>query len=249
MTLAFLLGAAFLAAFVDAVVGGGGLISMPALLTVGLPPAYALGTNKVASSMGAITSFLSFWTAGKLNKKLVCTLMPLSFCGAIAGAYTVKLLPPEVMKNFIVVLLVCMAIYTNRRKDWGDVSRVKEFTAKVLVCLCCMALAIGFYDGFFGPGTGTFLIFGFLFTGFDFVTAAGNAKALNFASNFGALLTFWGVGTVYWQYGIPMGIAMICGAFLGSRVAIAKGAAYVRPLYLTVTTLLIGKLVYEAIFK
>ena len=112
-----------------------------------------------------------------------------------------------------------------------------------------MALALGFYDGFFGPGTGSFLIFGFLFLGYDFVTAAGNAKALNFASGAGALVSFAVAGTVYWNYGIAMGISMILGAIVGSKVAITKGASYVRPLYLIVTTLLVGKQVYELLFK
>lgn len=153
------------------------------------------------------------------------------------------------MKNVIVVLLVAVAVYTYRRKDWGDVSAVKQLGLAALFGSVVMAFGIGFYDGFFGPGTGSFLIFGFLFLGYDFVTAAGNAKALNFASGIGALLSFTLSGSVLWTYGLLMGFAMVIGAYFGSRMAIRHGASYVKPLYLIVTTLLIGKQVYELLFK
>ena len=153
------------------------------------------------------------------------------------------------MKNIIVVLLVAVAFYTYFRKDWGDVSNIKKFSKTILVGTVFIALGLGFYDGFFGPGTGSFLIFGFLFLGYDFVTAAGNAKALNFASGAGALVSFALAGTVHWNYGIAMGISMIFGAIVGSKVAITKGASYVRPLYLIVTTVLVGKQVYELLFR
>ena len=222
-TIAFLLLAGFIASFIDSTVGGGGLISTPALLALGLPVNFALGTNKLAASMGSLMSVFSFWRAGKINQKVALSLMPLSFLGSALGAYVVYLLPEQLMKNVIVVLLVVVAVYTYRRKDWGDV--------------------------FFGPGTGSFLIFGFLFLGYDFVTAAGNAKALNFASGIGALLSFTLSGSVLWTYGLLMGVAMVTGAYFGSRMAIKHGASYVKPLYLIVTTLLIGKQVYELLFK
>ena len=133
--------------------------------------------------------------------------------------------------------------------DWGDVSAVKQLGLAALLGSVVMAFGIGFYDGFFGPGTGSFLIFGFLFLGYDFVTAAGNAKALNFASGIGALLSFTLSGSVLWTYGLLMGFAMVIGAYFGSRMAIRHGASYVKPLYLIVTTLLIGKQVYELLFK
>ncbi len=245
----FLSVAGFIAAFIDSTVGGGGLISTPALLALGMPVPYALGTNKLAASMGALMSVISFWRAGKINKKMASSLMPLSFVGSAIGAYVVYLLPEELMKNIIVVLLVAVAVYTYFRKDWGDNATVEHFGMGALLGAVAMAFGIGFYDGFFGPGTGSFLIFGFLFLGFDFVTAAGNAKALNFASGIGALMSFAMSGTVLWLHGLIMGAAMIVGAYFGSRMAIKKGASYVRPLYLFVTTLLIGKQVYEILMK
>jgi len=248
VTVVFLIVAGFISAFIDSTVGGGGLISTPALLSLGLPVPYALGTNKVAASMGCLTSVISFWRAGKI-KKAAFALMPLSFLGSALGAYVVYLLPEKLMKNIIVVLLVAVAVYTYRRKDWGDTSAVQQLGIHALIGAIVMASAIGFYDGFFGPGTGSFLIFGFLYLGYDFVTAAGNAKALNFASGIGALISFAVSGTIIWSYGIIMALSMIVGAVCGSRLAIKKGAAYVRPLYLVVTTLLIGKQVYEILLK
>ena len=240
--------AGFVAAFMDASVGGGGLVSTPFLLGMGIPVPFALGTNKMASAMGSAMSVFSFWRAGKINA-LAWKSMFFSFAGSALGAYVVYLLPQKLMKNIIVVLLVLVAIYTYRRKDWGDNSVLQKIDTGVLVKSILIASVLGFYDGFFGPGTGSFLIFSFLFLGLDFVTAAGNAKVLNFASGLGGLFSFAMSGTVIWSYGLLMGICMITGAFFGSRLAIKKGAAYVRPLYLIVTTLLIGKQVYEIICK
>ena len=248
-TIAFLAVASFIASFIDSTVGGGGLVSVPMFLSLGLPVPVALGTNKVAASMGMFTSVLSFWRAGKINKKMAACMMPLAFIGSIIGAYVVYLLPEMLMKNIIVVMLIAVAVYTYRRKDWGDQATLKKLGYAALAGAFIMAFALGFYDGFFGPGTGAFLIFGFLFLGFDFVTAAGNAKALNFASGIGALIYFASNGSVLWMYGFIGGVFMILGAICGSRMAIKYGAAYVRPLFLIVTTLLIGKQVYEIIMK
>ncbi|HIU64979.1 MAG TPA: TSUP family transporter [Candidatus Avacidaminococcus intestinavium] len=245
LVMLFLIVAAFIAAFIDSTVGGGGLISTPALLATGMPVSLALGTNKVAATMGSLASFISFWRAGKIQKKVVLLLMPLSFIGSALGAYVVYLLPAALMKNIIVILLVLVAVYTYCRKDWGDISHVKKFSLTLVTGIIIMVFSLGFYDGFFGPGTGSFLIFSFLFLGYSFVDAAGNAKALNFASGAGALLSFAISGTVYWVYGLAMGISMIFGAVFGSRMAIKHGASYVRPLYLGVTSLLIGKQIYD----
>lgn len=247
--IAFLAVSGFIAAFIDSTVGGGGLISTPALLSMGLPVSYALGTNKVAAASGSLMSMISFWKAGKINRKLALGLMPIAFIGSALGAYVVYLLPEKLMKNLIVILLIAVAVYTYRKKEWGDVSTVQKLGYGALITALLMAFGLGFYDGFFGPGTGSFLIFGFLFLGFDFVSAAGNAKALNFASGLGAMMSFAFNGTIVWSYGIIMGIAMVTGAYFGSKTAITKGASYVKPLYLAVTTLLIGKQVYEIVFR
>lgn len=244
--LTFLLITGFLASFIDSVVGGGGLIAVPALLFAGFPPFVVLGTNKLAGTMSSLTSTLSFMRSGKIDFSLVKYLFPFSVAGAVLGSYTVRQIPSEFMKPMVIALLIGVTIYTLLKKDWGEISTYRGIKKRTFVLSIVISFAIGFYDGFFGPGTGSFLIFSFLMLGFDFVTAAGNSKVLNFGSNVASLITFMLLGNVNYQYGIPMGLAMIAGALLGSRVAIRKGAGYIRPLFIIVTTLLIGKQLWDA---
>ncbi|MFD0769918.1 TSUP family transporter [Bacillus sp. CGMCC 1.60114] len=240
-TLSFLVLSGFFAAFVDSVVGGGGLISIPALLFTGLPPSTAIATNKLASSMGSLTSTISFIKSGKVNFPLVSKLFPLTVVGSFLGAYIVKHISSEVLKPLILVLLIAVAIYTILKKDWGKDSRYQGMSWKRGLIFAVAVLSIGFYDGFFGAGTGSFLLFSFLIIGFDFVQSAGNAKVLNFGSNIAALIMFLYLDVVNFSYGIPMGIAMILGALVGSNFAIKKGVSYVRILFIVVTLFLIGK--------
>lgn len=240
-TLLFLVIAGFIAAFIDSVVGGGGLISIPALLFTGMSPSAALATNKFSSSMGSLTSTISFIRAGKVNFKFVIKFLPLTVGGSIIGAYVVHFVSPDILKPLILVILVVVAIYTIVKKDWGKETLYKGLTRNKLIMMLLLIFAIGFYDGFLGPGTGSFLLFAFLIIGFDFVQAAGNAKILNFGSNIAALVVFLSMGTVNFAYGIPMGIAMVAGALVGTNFAIKKGSSYVRVLFIGVTVLLIGK--------
>lgn len=214
-------------AFIDSVVGGGGLISIPALLFTGISPSATLATNKLASSMGSLTSTISFIRAGKVNFKFVMKLFPLTVIGAILGAYVVHFVSPEILKPLILILLVIVAIYTILKKDWGKDAKYKGLKRKKMIMLIIAIFAIGFYDGFLGPGTGSFLLFSFLIIGFDFVQVAGNAKVLNFGSNIAALIIFLSMGSVNFVYGIPMGFAMVVGALVGSNFAIKK----VLPMY------------------
>ncbi|MFC0213738.1 sulfite exporter TauE/SafE family protein [Paenibacillus chartarius] len=239
--LLFLVVTGFVAAFIDSIVGGGGLISVPALLFTGLPPNLVLGTNKLGGTMSSLTSTISFLFSGKIDRKLGMRLFPLSFLGAIGGTYLVHLVPPEFMKPLVVILLAAVLIYTLLKKNWGGSASFAGLTGWRATALAAGALALGFYDGFFGPGTGSFIIFMFLFFGFDFVGASANAKVLNFGSNLASLGTFIALGSVNWYYGLPMGIAMIGGALVGSQLAVRKGTAYVKPLFIIVTTILIGK--------
>lgn len=247
--LCFLMGAGFVAAFIDSVVGGGGLISLPALLMVGLPPTMALGTNKMASVMGSCTSTLSFLRSGKIDLKIIRWQFPLSFIGSAAGVYTVQQIPSQFLKPLVIVMLVAVTIYTFCKKDWGAISTYSGVAGRTAWLSGLAAFTIGFYDGFFGPGAGSFFIFCFLMVGFDFVVAAGNAKALNFASNIAAVLAFAYFGSIQYAYAIPMGIAMIAGALAGSRMAIIKGAAYVRPLFIFMSVLLISKQIWDTLQK
>jgi uncharacterized protein len=245
----FLIAAGFVAAFVDAVVGGGGLVTLPALLAVGLPPSLALGTNKFASTMSSLTSMTTFLMHGKIQLRLVAALFPLSLGGAALGAYIIHRLPSDFLRPLVVVLLVAVTIYTLLKKNWGAASVYQGLSTRSAVLLGCGALAIGFYDGFFGPGTGSFLIFMFIFFGFDFVRASANAKVLNFASNLAALIMFWSLGSVSFTYGLPMGLAMILGAYTGSRMAVKHGVKFVKPLFVIMTVGLIGKQIWDVLMK
>ncbi|AGK53702.1 TSUP family transporter [Bacillus sp. 1NLA3E] len=235
----------FLAAFIDSVVGGGGLITLPALLFTGLTPASAVATNKLAGSVGSFTSTIMFYRSGKLNLSSVYKLFPLVFIGSMMGAWTVHLMNPEVLKPLMLVMLAIVAIYTIFKKDWGSISTYKKLANRHLIIFIMLIFVIGFYDGFIGPGTGSFLIFTFLMIGFDFLEAAGNAKFLNFGSNIAALLMFMFLGQINYAYGIPMGLAQIAGAICGSKFAIKRGSGYVRALFILVTILLLAKNVYN----
>ncbi|OEH91589.1 TSUP family transporter [Bacillus solimangrovi] len=244
-TIVLLFSFGFLAAFIDAVVGGGGLISIPALLFSGLSPSAAIATNKLASSMGSLTSTIAFIRSGHVDFRLVIRLLPLVFCGSLLGAYIVNDVSPDILKPLVLVLLIAVAIYTIIKKDWGSKSTYRKLTWKKASIFALIITLIGFYDGFFGAGTGSFILFAFLIIGFDFVQSAGNAKFLNFGSNIAALIMFIHLDAVVFSYGIPMGIAMVLGAFVGSNFAIKQGVTYVRGLFIIVTVFLIGKNIYD----
>lgn len=245
LSILFILFAGFVSGFVDAVVGGGGLISTPALLSIGLPPHIALGTNKLASSMGSLTSMLAFIRSGKVNLKITRKLFPLSFAGSTLGVILVHFLSSDVLRPLILILLVAVTIYTLLKKNWGRSSTYRGISQKAWLLFVPLIFLIGFYDGFLGPGTGSFLIFSFLTVGFDFVTAAGNAKVLNFSSNIAGLITFAVLGYVNYGIGLFMAVSLITGAICGAHFAIRRGASYVKLLFVVMTLALIGKNTFD----
>ena len=161
--------------------------------------------------------------------------------GSALGVLAVQQVPSEFLRPLIVVLLVAVVLYSLLKKDWDRDTEPRKLTGRMLALSMLVALVMGFYDGFFGPGTGSFLLFAFLMLGFDFIGATANTKALNFASNLAATVFFAASGMIDYQMGIFMGISMIFGAYCGARFAITKGVAYVRPMFIVVTTMLIGK--------
>jgi len=221
---------------------------MPALLMAGLPPGVALATNKVGGTASSLASTVSYLKSGHVDKKLAFALFPLSFVGSALGSYTVTRLPSEFLKPLVVVLLVVVLIYTLFKKSWDNALPYRGLTNVKRALIGVAAFAIGYYDGFFGPGTGSFLLFAFLLLGFDFIRAAGNARLLNFASNIASLLTFLAFGHIHFAYGLPMAGAMAIGAWMGSRFAIKRGSTYVKPLFIAVTSLLIGKQLWDVLF-
>ncbi|ATF11516.1 TSUP family transporter [Brevibacillus sp. HB1.4B] len=239
----------FIAAFIDSTVGGGGLISLPALLGLGMPPYLALGTNKLAGTISSATSSYTFIKNGKFDKKLMLILFPVSLIGAYFGAKTVLFVPQEFLKILVVIMMALIFVYTLFNKRFGQDSNYKGLTKFTLGIGIPFTFLIGFYDGFFGPGTGSFFVFLMvLLFGYDFVIAAGNGRILNLASNISALFVFTMEGKVVFMTGLIMGIAMLLGANLGAKMAIKTGVRYVRPLFLVVSITLIVKMVYELIF-
>lgn len=237
----------FLAAFIDSVVGGGGLISTPALLAIGLPPAIALGTNKLASVFGSLTSTIRFIRARHVDINVVAKLFIFVFLAAAGGAVLATMLPAQVLKPLIIVVLAVVFVMTILRKEWGNVRTFSHFTLGKAILFAVLFIVIGFYDGFVGGGTGSFMLFVLLMFGFDFLSAAGNAKVLNFASNLGALVLFIILGQVNYVLGLIMAVSMICGSYVGAQFAIKKGVGYVKVLFIVVTAVLIVKNTYDFI--
>lgn len=243
--LLFLIFFGFMAAFIDSIVGGGGLISVPALMWTGLPPVAVLATNKGAAIFSSLTSFVTFLRSGKMDIWLIKRLFPVALLGSGAGVFTVRLIPPDILRPLVTVMLMLVLIYTLFKKDWGSESHYEGMSTRKLLLAGIVSFTLGFYDGFFGPGAGSFMLFAFLMIGFDFLGAAAGARALNFASNLAAFVLFAWLGLIEYSYAVPMGIAMIAGAYSGARLALTRGTGFVRPLFIIMTTVLIGKQLLE----
>ena len=244
----FLAIASGFAGFVDAMAGGGGLIQLPALL-VGLPNKdlpLILGTNKVPSIFGTAAAARNYFKNIKPDLPLTTTMMVPAFAGSMAGAGLAATIPKEFFKPFLVFLLLVVAIYTWRKPELGMSENLKYTNRKRLVIVAVMGLLIGFYDGIFGPGTGTFLVF-FLVSaiGFAFLKASATAKLVNIATNAGAILSFQLTGHIWWQLGLLLAFANVTGAIIGSRLAIRGGSPLVRKVFLAVTFLLIARVAWD----
>ena len=238
----------FMAAAVDAIAGGGGLISLPALLMVGVPPHLALGTNKFAASMASLNSSITFARSGKVNFSLVKWQIPFTLIGAFLGAWAVLSVSSAFLNKAVLVLILIVGIYTLLHKNLGMENQYKGLDFPKIVIGCLFAFALGFYDGFFGPGTGSFLIFSFIaLYGFDFVVASANSKVLNFTSNIASLLLFAWHGKIDFFYGIPMALFMILGSYVGTKLAIRRGAQLVKPIFIIMSLLVAAKLIYQSI--
>lgn len=233
----------FFAALVDSMVGGGGLISLPALIATGMPTHLALGTNKFAASSGAISSSIAYLKSGNVNKRLMKFLFPCSLIGSAIGVKVVLGLNPDFLKAIIIFLVAIIGIYTLMNKELGLKNNYIEPDRTKMVKGFSLASFFGFYDGFFGPGTGSFLIFGLIHIfGYDFKNAAANAKVLNLASNFTAAVIFLINGQVAFKYGIPMAISMIIGARVGTHFALKGGSKFIKPIFVIVSFALVFKM-------
>jgi uncharacterized protein len=243
-TIVLLAFAALFAGTVDAIAGGGGLITVPALLAAGLPPHVALGTNKGQSTFGSGAALVAFWRAGRVDRRQAAFAFPLGFTGAIIGAMIVSAISPAVLRPIVIGLLIGAAVLLLVKKPTRDedAPRARWWIPALL------ALVIGGYDGFFGPGTGTFLIVGFVaLCGRSLVHASADAKVVNFAANLAALTVFANRGVVVWTISLPMALGQLLGGSLGAHFAMRGGARVVRIMVLVVSSALIAKLVYDVL--
>ncbi len=234
----------FLAGFVDSIAGGGGLISTPSLLLAGLPPHIALGTNKVAASLGTLTSSHEFFKSNKLNKELLKMLVPFAFAGAVIGVTTLQFISPRLLEMLIPFMIFGVAIYTVISKRVGMEDSYEGLHSGNKVKGKLLTSVLGFYDGFFGPGTGTFFMFGLVkIFKFDFTVATANTKVLNFTTGFAALLTFLYNGQINWRYGLFSSIFMVAGSKIGSRMAIKNGAKFIKPIFVAMSVVMAVKMI------
>lgn len=246
----FLFLVALVAGTVDAIAGGGGLLTMPALLAVGLPAHLALGTNKGQSVFGSFAALARFWRSGLVDRPRARLTFPLGFAGSLAGAALVLLIRPDVLRPLVLVLLVAVAIFLTFRRPSATPSKLAASPQERAAWAAISALTIGAYDGFFGPGTGTFLIIAFVgLLGDTLTRASASAKVVNFASNFAAVLIFATRGMVVWAFSLPMALGQLCGGWLGAHLAVKKGDALVRRVVLGVVLALSIKLAYDLYTK
>lgn len=241
--------AGFLAAFVDSIAGGGGLISLPAYLLAGVPPHLALGTNKFSSTAAACTSSLKFAKSGKVNFKMLKYTAPLTFIGAALGVISVLNVNQDFLYTLVLILILFVGLYSFFSKSIGLEDNFKGLNRKNIFLGAILALFLGFYDGFFGPGTGSFLIFGLItIFGFDFVNASGNAKVLNLVSNITSLVLFGFHGQINYTLGIPVALFMILGARMGTIMALKRGSKLIKPIFIVMSLAVACKMLYQMFF-
>ncbi|MFB9246008.1 TSUP family transporter [Massilia antarctica] len=244
--------AAFLAGLVDAVVGGGGLIQVPVLFSV-FPrevPATLLGTSKFAGIFGTGAAAVNYARKVRVAWSAAAPAAVSALLLSFAGAYTVTKVPADFVRTLLPFVLVAVAVYTFRKKDFGSVHAPLHSGMTERLVAVGIGAAIGFYDGFFGPGTGSFLLFLYVrFFGFDFLSASAAAKVVNVACNLSALMWFGYSGHILWQLGLLMAVCQVAGSLVGTKLAIKHGSAFVRKLFLVVVSLLIVKTSVDAIVK
>jgi len=245
--LPFLCAAAFVAGLVDAIAGGGGLVTVPALLAAGLPPPLALGTNKGQAVFGAVTSAASFWGRRALDRERAALGFAAGFAGSWLGARAVLAVPPRPLRVVVIVLLlVAVTIVLLRRKVQPHPRHWRPGQARA--ALIAIALVLGAYDGFFGPGTGSMLVIAFATVFGDALTrASGNAKIVNLASNLAAFTLFAWHGTVLWRLSLPMAAANAVGAATGAHLAVRNGDRLVGAVVVIVVLAVVVKLAFDLI--
>ena len=233
----------FAAGFIDAIAGGGGLLTLPALLTAGLPVDQALGTNKGQSPFGTLTSLVRYWRAGLIDKKRALASAVPAAIGSGIGVLLVTAIDPKILTPIVMVLLAAVAIFMifYRRPKVAPDPRKRHAGIAIAV-----AGLIGMYDGFFGPGTGIFLIVAYAYLWRDPLDhASANAKVANFASNVTALVVFSMKGAIVWTYALPMAVGQIAGSLIGAQMTIKRGTKVVRIAAVVVSLTLLVRLAWQ----
>jgi hypothetical protein len=244
--------ASVLAGFVDAIVGGGGLILVPSLFAVfpGVHPATLFGINKSASVWGTAIAGVQYSRRVQLGVRALLPAAAAGFCGGFAGAWAVTVLSPGFLRRLLPLVLLAVLLYTLVRKDLGR-EHVPTLAGRAqTLAACAIGLVLGFYDGFFGPGTGSFFVFLFVrVLGYDFLNASAAAKLLNTATNLAALILFALKGHVWWHYALALAAANITGSLLGTHLALKHGAGFVRGVFILVVGALILRTGYDAFLR
>ena len=241
--------ASLLAGFVDAVVGGGGLVLVPALFGAfpQAAPATLFGTNKAASVWGTAWATGQFARRVTLNWRALLPAAGVALVGSAAGAWTVTLISADFLRRALPVILLAVLIYTLSRKDLGRHHAPRYQGRQETLMAASIGLVIGFYDGFFGPGTGSFFVFLFVrLLGYDFLHASATAKLMNTATNAAALTLFAFTSHVWWHLALGMAITNVAGSLIGARMALARGAGFVRGMFIFVVSALILKSSWDA---
>ncbi|WP_309107700.1 TSUP family transporter [Arthrobacter sp.] len=246
-TIILLVVAGFAAGWVDAVVGGGGLLQLPALLLVpGITPVQALATNKMGSIFGTTTSSVTFYRRVRPDLWTAIPMAVIALAGSFGGAVLAATLPASVFKPIIVAALIAVALFTAFKPDVGNLTVLRHDGRTHYVVACLIGAVIGFYDGLIGPGTGSFLVIALVSAmGYAFLEASAKAKIVNMATNAGALIFFLPHGSLLWGIGLLLGVANMAGGYLGARTAVKQGSRFIRIVFLTVVGALIIKLGYD----
>jgi len=240
----FLAAAAFVAGFIDSIAGGGGLITVPALLLAGFTPVQSLGTNKLQSLFGSASATIAYASKGHVNLRKQLPAAVMSFLGAAAGAALATILPGEWLRMVLPPMLIAIALYFALKPNMDDVDRTERLSP-FLFGLVVVPL-IGFYDGLFGPGAGSFFMLSFVaLAGYGVLKATAHTKLLNFASNLGGFALFALAGVVSWKIGLMMGICQFTGARLGAALAMKNGARLIKPLLVGTCVVLAVRLLMD----
>jgi uncharacterized membrane protein YfcA len=241
--IAFLMIAGFMAGVIDSMAGGGGLITLPALMAAGVPPAGAVATNKLQSSLGTFGACIAYARAGHMNLKTYRWPIIAAFAGSVGGAWLVQRVSPSILAGLMPALLLAIAAYFTFSPKISEIGRHQRIG---IASLSLLIGGIGFYDGFFGPGAGAFYTTIFLaLGGLSLLRSTAQAKAANFASNLAGLLTMMVGGHVLWIVGLAMAVANIVGAQIGARLAMRFGSRLIRPLLIVMSLALTAKMLLD----